>query len=182
MPLAAYRCKNCQSDAAKAIIAEHATTQKGVNTEQEFYHRGALPPIGTKIKCGLKGCRKKMERVFSASVGIIVRGKVEVNPNHNVFSSNVNGTPVNFSFIDHEHTSSSYQASVAEAAQATGVKTGPAGLGNMHKDRNGRNVVSVVSNVPDPLGRIERAKRAGETTSTTTKVNTPVKRRKAAKK
>jgi hypothetical protein len=183
MPLIAYRCKNCQSDFAKETIAAQgeAGVGKALSIDQEvFTHKWPMPKIGSKIKCRLPGCTNKMERVFTAQVGIIIRGHVEVNPNHNCFSTQVNGSPVNFSFIDHEHTSSSYQASVSEAARATGIKSGPAGLGNMHRNKDGRNVVSVASNVPDPLGVMERAKRSGGVQTTTAKVNTPTRRRKAA--
>jgi hypothetical protein len=173
MPLVDYQCTNCQghkSEDGRVVVST-----------REVWVRGKLPRVGHKITCGINGCTNKAIRIVSADVAVHIRGKVEYDWQHNEsFRHNVNGQDIRFTFVDHKEGDPAMHARVANEAAKQGIRsTNPVkGISNVHKDRNGRNVVSVMSNVPDPLGKINRAKQSGSNyEQTTTAVNTPTRRR-----
>jgi hypothetical protein len=154
---------------------------------EEGKHIGALqirdypmkeaPPIGRKVKCCACG-RKTAERIFSSGVAGHVRGSVVYDWKHGEsMRTNVNGQDVRFTFVDHPHTDPEYQRDLGAMANKMGVTQN--GISKARYDpKHGGMVVDVASNVKDPLGVMERAKKKGDVTFTKKKINTPVKRRK----
>lgn len=176
--MAFYDCK-CQG-CPKAPTFEH--DGKTVHLDAEFQINVPMsqaPEIGKKnIKCPV--CkRKKAHRVFSTGVGIIIKGATVYDWKHGeAMRTNINGQDVRFTFVDHPHTDPSQQRKLADLGRQYGLTGNSTGLNNAYVDeKTGRTCVKVVSNVPDPLGKIEKQKREGNYTQVSKKVNTPVKRR-----
>jgi hypothetical protein len=135
------------------------------------------PKLGECVKC-ICCKRRTAERVVSSGIAGIVRGheRFDVNMNDR-YSTRINGTDVNFTFVDHKMGDPTLQRNLAAFARKQGIRN-TTGLDNARYDpKSGRVLVDVVSNVKDPLGRIERAKQKGDVEYTKKHVGTPYKMR-----
>jgi len=141
------------------------------------------PGIGQQVACPVEGCPHKVTRVMSTGVGVIIKGDTpcDLSDDDHVYHMPVNGEDVRFSFVDHKHTHPKYQQQISKQARHMGIKSD--GLGSMsHDEKHDRSTVQVVSNVPDPLGKIAAARRNATPEVTRHDVNQKVKRRKPRKK
>ena len=161
-------------DCPNAIVDEDGN--KAVCHHVIEYRIGRAPKLGKVIKCPVKGCDGKVKRVYPKTFNFIIKGKSQMkfDPGDTV-TSEVNGEPVNFTFVDHPETD---PATRRRLDQMNGVKSMPAsgrnGLSKARYDaKSDQMVVDVVSNVKDPLGKINRQ----DQHVTKHKVDTPVKRR-----
>lgn len=140
---------------------------------------GKAPAIGKTIACPIDGCGGRLRRVVSSGIGTIVKGEAATKEfdSRRGMHVNLNGRDVTFEFVDHKHTDPAYQRKMQDLERRLGASG--SGIGKAYRrESDGRAVVDVVSNVPDPLGKIEAAKRRGDMPSITRKINTPFKRRK----
>lgn len=172
-----FKCEACP----EAPVAD------GVHADAVFdraYPMVKAPALGRKIKCPCCG-RRSAARILTDQVAIIVKGtKHPTAGTTETIQTRVNGQDVRFSFIDHKHTDPEYQRDLSALAKRQGLSgVSRTGLKNARLDeKSGRMVVDVASNVPDPLGMIERDKRSGNYTQANKKVNTPYKTRARARK
>lgn len=141
------------------------------------------PAIGAKRKCPC--CQRRTAiRVVSTGVGAIVKGQVRYDwkPGESMRTC-INGQETRFTFIDHPEGDPAYRRNLANMARKQGVRE-TAGLRNARLDeKSGRMVVDVMSDKPDPLGAIQRAKKKGDwDPGVKRQINTPVKYRRAVKR
>jgi len=156
----------------------------GVIHELEMPMKTA-PSIGSQRKCVIKECKNKMTRIIPTGVNGIIKGTTSYNwkPGETMSMALPDGRTGKFSFVDHPHTDPKYQRNLADLARRQGIGTNVTGLKNARFDeKHGRLVVDVMSNVEDPLGALQRAKKDGNYEQTTTKINQPYKVRKGKKK
>jgi len=111
-------------------------------------------------------CEIPLKRVF-ASPQMVVKAQLReqarnLHPNQAVVD--VDGRPIKLSFIDHGERSE-----VSDSSVASGIQ------GARMDEKTGRPVVDVVSNVPDPLGKIQESKRRGNYEEKKVNVNQPYK-------
>ncbi len=146
------------------------------------YPMAKAPEVGHKIKCHACG-RKTAARIISTGVQGVIKGKNEIpwNPGERVRTC-VNGQEMSFEFVDHPDTDPQARRNLAQMAAANGITGVTAGMSKARFDaKRGQMVVDVASNVPDPLGRLERQKKEalkrGGYDQTKTNVNQSVKRR-----
>ena len=131
--------------------------------------------IGSTRPCPT--CQKGIITRLASLPTLIMREADGLKTTGNSFTTKLHGQDTHIQFIDHKHTDPEYQSAMLEAARRNGME------GAYHNDKFGRTCVDVLSNIPDPLGAIERDKRTrgdrgrGETT----RVNTPVKIRKPSR-
>lgn len=116
-------------------------------------------------------CGEKLKRVFGAPA-VIVKGTINQvlsNLASNQAIIERDGQPIRLNFIDHGPRSELCPGSVGNSVP-----------GARMDEKSGRMVVDVVSNVKDPLGKMERMKRSGDmdVKKSVHKVNHPVKMRK----
>ena len=137
------------------------------------------PDLGSLHACPAEGCPHRVMRVISTDIQIGIKSK-EMGPTKHgqIMQAKVGGKDIQFQFMDHEHTDPRVQGQLEQMAAAAGVGHKHNALKGAYRNKEGRMVVDVKSNVPDPLGAIEREKKKGDFKSTTRKINTPYKRRK----
>jgi len=111
-----------------------------------------------------------MERIWATPNFIIksTLGDVKLLPNQKIVD--VDGRPVKLNFIDHGERSGIPKDS--QLNQFAGARI---------DEKTGKPVIDVVSNIPDPLGAISKAKQKGDAEIIQKKVNQPVKTRKTKK-
>ena len=137
--------------------------------------------VYTTITCGMNDtekrknvkcpkCGRKMERIWATPNFIIksTLGDVKLLPNQKIVD--VDGRPVKLNFIDHGERSGIPKDS--QLNQFAGARI---------DEKTGKPVIDVVSNIPDPLGAISKAKQKGDAEIIQKKVNQPVKTRKTKK-
>ena len=112
-------------------------------------------------------CGEKLQRIFTAPAMIVkttLKSAGLVNgPNHGYIVKD--GEPIKINFIDHGDRSGLPENSLIR-------KKFP---GARVDEKTGKVVVDVLSNVPDPLGAMDRAKAKGDASVETKKVNRKVK-------
>lgn len=136
-----------------------------------------VPGLDSKIACPT--CRRgKVTRVVSSGVTGIVRGGTDLGlQSGDMMRTRVNGQDINVQFIDHPHTDPTYQKNLKKMAKQKGLGA----LSHAYySEKHGGLVVDVASNVPDPLGKIARARREGNVETKTRRVNAPVATKPAA--
>ncbi len=146
------------------------------------YPMGTAPRVGEKTQCPCEGCDGEIVRVASIPQ-VCVKHSAEIPWNHkDIVTTNINGKDVRMQFIDHPHTKGG--GSLVDQAKQMGIRMAdtPGLRGARYDEKHGQYVVDVASNVPDPLGMIEREKAKGNVAITKKDVNTPVKRRPKKKK
>jgi len=134
-------------------------------------------PLDNKIPCPVKGCKGEITRVVSSRFNVIVRGKTEIpwNPGESV-RTRVNGQDVRFTFVDHPESDPRNRRRLESVARKAGVSERGLGIGKAYfNEKHGQMCVDVASNVPDPLGIMEKAKRAGHVKTEKIAVNQPYK-------
>lgn len=135
------------------------------------------PSIGQAIECPADGYVGNIVRIASL-VGLIVKGEFQPSwsEGQTLTTKDRDGGEIRMQFLDHRHTAPEHTANLNRAAQQLGLKN------KVRRDPgSGRMVVDVVSNIPDPLGTIERDKRARGIKPEKKVVGTPYKQRKIAK-
>lgn len=134
------------------------------------------PSIGALRKCHIRGCKRKLVRIFSNVLGHIKGSAHDWKPGETMHMKLPNGQQGSFSFVDHPHTDPAYQRNLAQIAGRAGLGGNAHGLSNARYDeKSGRMVVDVASTIKDPLGAMEKAKKDGRYSTQTKHVNTPVK-------
>jgi hypothetical protein len=135
----------------------------------------AAPAIGALVPNPFgKGHLKRIASLFNAQAQHVPVPWDSKNP---TLRTNINGQDVRMKFVDHPHTDGNVGRAIKRMAHQQGVRD-LGGLENAYySEKQGRMVVDVVSNIPDPLGAIGRSMGTKGPT-TTHKVNTPFKRRK----
>jgi len=165
----AMGCPNAKAPKGKVAVCRH----------QINLPISKMVPIGQTMACPVEGCNQRVKRVVSRDINVVVRGpaaEVALDEGR-AMHTRVNGRDVKFEFIDHKHTDPQYQRKMQALARKIGHGA-ERSIGKAYiSERTGKPVVDVLSNVPDPLGQIERAKRKGDVDITTTKVNQPFRRR-----
>lgn len=138
------------------------------------------PRIGAKINCKL--CKGGKLTRLASDINVIVRGTTTPTfQNGESYRMNLNGEDTRFTFVDHPHTDPAYQRGINAMARKAGIRdAGALGKAYRSEKHGGRLVVDVASNVPDPLGKLEAAKRRGDGEQQTIKVNQPYKTRKGS--
>lgn len=119
-------------------------------------------------ECDCMKCNVPLKRIYSRP-HMIVKAPLRDQATHlhqNQAVVDVDGRPIKLSFIEHEDRSEMNENSVLKNIQ-----------GARMDEKTGRAVVDVVSNVPDPLGMIERSKRKHGSKETKIDVNQPYKTR-----
>jgi putative FmdB family regulatory protein len=116
-------------------------------------------------------CKSKLKRIYTSPAAIIKNSlgtsadfKLTGKDQHFI---DVEGKSIRLNFLDHGKNSG-----IAENSMTKKLK------GARMDEKTGRQVVDVVSNVPDPLGRLERSKQAGNMSSQKFNVNQKYKMRK----
>lgn len=141
------------------------------------------PVVGQLVRCPSKGCKGHVKRIYSSELNFIIKGSTQIPwDEKTLLHSNVNGKDIAFRFVDHkEHNDPVYQAEFAKAVATSGCSQG---MCNAYRSEKfgGRAVVDVVSNSPDPLGEMSRAKQRGEWSETKKKVGQPYRTRKKGAK
>lgn len=156
-----FRCEGCKS-APEGAIAALFDVEIPISK---------APPIGEVIECLCCG-KMTAKRIVSSNVGMIIKGSALPEwQNGQTFRANVGGNDMRFQFIDHPETDPAYQRRLAEAAGRNHITGDAAKMPARYDPKFGRVVVDVASNVPDPLGAIERSKRAGKVEVTKKNVN-----------
>ena len=119
--------------------------------------------VYTTITCGMNDterreniecpkCKDKMKRIFTVPNAIIKStfgSDMKLTKNQAIVD--VDGQPVRLNFVDHGEQSGLVDGSIAKKYP-----------GARMDEATGKVVVDVVSNVKDPLGKIERAKKKGD--------------------
>lgn len=167
-----FSCPQCPAAPTRKIRKKEV--HMDANFTKDFPMKKA-PSIGNTIKCVC--CKRKTAiRTIPSGVSGIVRGHDNFGiDTDRQYKSRINGTDVNFTFVDHKLGDPALQRNLARFAQKQGIRE-TKGLENARFDpKSGRVVVDVKSNVKDPLGMIERAKRKGDMEFHTKKINTPFK-------
>ncbi len=162
----ADKCEHAQIKGKTALC--HHTIQMPAAKMQE---------IGKKRKCPIKGCNHKVTRVVSSNVQISIKGATFTPGNGTRVRTRVGGKDLDMEFIDHKHTDVDFQKKMNEVSRMGGINAKRNALSHAYRNKDGRLVVDVASNIPDPLGAIERDKRKGDYQKTTHKINTPTRRR-----
>lgn len=97
-------------------------------------------------------CKKKIKRIFSVPAAIVKQGLGDMKLLPSQKFVDVDGRPVVMNFIDHGDRSGMNKDSLV-ASNVPGARIDEA---------TGKPVVDVVSNIPDPLGHLERSKQKGD--------------------
>jgi len=121
-------------------------------------------------------------RVLPDRFGVIVKGKTQIdwNPGEAV-RTRVNGQDVRFTFVDHPETAPEHRRKLAGMAKKVGVSQN--GIGKAYfNEKHGQLCVDVASNVRDPLGAMERAKKGGNTVQEKINVRQPYRVRPMKKR
>ncbi len=166
-----FTCSSCP----KAPLIPN--TRKRADAEfVEQFSMSKAPKLDSKIMCPV--CKRiSAKRVVSSGVAAIIKGQTQYDWKHGEgMRTNINGQDVRFTFVDHPHTDPAYQAGLARQAKAMGIQ-GRALSKARRDEKSGKLVVDVASNVKDPLGMMQRAKKAGNVDTASRKINTPYKRR-----
>ena len=136
------------------------------------YPMGQAPSPGEHIPCPTCG-HGDITRVFSAINAIVKGSDTPVMEGNQSYLTKVAGQDTKITFVDHPHTDPAYQVALASEAKRQGI----GGLSKAYRnEKTGRICVDVASNIPDPLGAIEREKKRNGAQTETKKVNTPVAR------
>ena len=147
MPLYDFRCPN---EDCKADIITECFSMNDTEGRDSF-----LCPL----------CQGETKRQYN-SPNAIIKGTIgDIKLTNNQTVVDVDGQPIRLNFVDHGDRSSDFMEG-SVAAQMPGARM---------DEKTGKPVVDVVSNVPDPLGKIERSKK--ETVTQVNQVNTKVKTR-----
>jgi len=138
------------------------------------------PKIGKSTPCQwVQG--GVMARVYSLP-NVIIKGEtlIDWNPGQSV-RTNINGQDVRLTFVDHPHTDPQVARQTKAMSERMGIRSND-GMGKAYfNEKYGRMCVDVASNVPDPLGGMEKEKRKGNVISTKMPVNQPYKTRSKKK-
>jgi len=137
------------------------------------YPIGKAPDLGATVPCPLEGCTGRVVRILSLPQ-VIVRGtthQVDPQGSGDMMTTRINGEQINFRFIDHPHQRApDYQTEFNRLARSGKIPR--QGLGSAYIDaKTGKPCVQVVSNVPDPLGKMQEAKKKGDWDQKVSKVN-----------
>ena len=117
-------------------------------------------------------CKNKVKRVISAPNVTIKSGVGDMKLGPTQKFVDVDGRPVVMNFIDHGNRSGLEEGSLVKK-----------NIPGAHIDeKTGKPCVSVISNVPDPLGKLDTAKRKGDVDIRKKNINQKYKTRKKAKK
>jgi hypothetical protein len=120
-----------------------------------------------------------LTRVFSL-VNVIIRGGnlIDWKPGETI-QTHQGGREIRMTFVDHPGGDPAAGRKLEGMAKRAGVSQKGTGIGKAYyNEKFGRMCVDVASNVQDPLGGMEQAKKAGNVTQETRKINQPYKRRK----
>lgn len=132
--------------------------------------------FGCERPCPVEGCKGKVKRIISCEVNFIIRGEADIPwENGESIRTRIGGQDVRFTFVDHPGTSPEESNRLAGMASKSGITQKGLNKAYMHP-KLGRMCVDVASNVPDPLGAIERANSQHGVVQSTP-VKRPVKRR-----
>lgn len=116
-------------------------------------------------------CKVKLKRIYNVPGAIVKQGLGDMKLGPSQKFVDVDGRPVVMNFIDHGKRSGLADDSIAK--QIPGARI---------DEKTGQAVVDVVSNTPDPLGKIDavrqKSMREGRSKIEKKKINTPVKTRK----
>jgi putative FmdB family regulatory protein len=116
-------------------------------------------------------CKSKLIRVFISPAAIV---KSTIGSTFSMSDAKTfidhDGRPIRMKFMDHGE-----RGEVAKGSVAKKIK------GARWDHKTGQYVVDVMSNVPDPLGRLERSKQAGNVDMKKIKVGQKFKTRKVKK-
>jgi len=143
------------------------------------YPMGQAPQVGSEIPCPFDGANGKCPgvwtRIFSR-VGLIVRGESVIPwDQNNAMRTRINGQDVKLSFVDHPHTDPQAQRHMEMSAGKSGI--GSTTMPAYMDEKTGKMCVDVVSNIPHPLGAIEREKRQHGIEPIVKRYNNPVRTR-----
>ncbi len=170
-----YECnhiKQPKGTTDKLLVCHH---------EIDFPMKNA-PDLGTCVACPHEGCKGKVTRVMSTQVQVCVRGsEYDWKPGESMVMKTPDGPDLRCSFVDHPHTDPAYQRRLDLLAGQNGVGNSKTpGLGQAYySPKHGRVCVDVMSSEKDPLGKFEKAKREGKTTTEKVSVRQPYKVRKS---
>lgn len=169
MPTYEFVCHGCS--AATAPKGKQAVCHHQIDMPMKD-----APSCGQRVPCPAQGCPGMVTRVLSLT-NVIVKGGdgVEWKPNETVMTR-IGGEDIPITFVDHPHTDPALRRNLANIGAKPGAKPGKSvgGLSKAYYSPKHKGLcVDVVSNVRDPLGRIEKNKRdmGIETTPTVHKVN-----------
>jgi hypothetical protein len=164
-----YEFRGC--DNPRCSDKKHATN----NIYLIAYKMGQAPSPGETIPCPRCG-KGKIVRIYSFLNAIVRGSDTPVMEGNQSYMARIEGQDTKITFVDHPHTDPAYQTALAIEAKKHGI----GGLSKAYRhEKTGRICVDVASNIPDPLGAIEREKKRNGVQSETKKVNTPVSRRPA---
>jgi putative FmdB family regulatory protein len=149
MPLYDFKCINdeCDVDIAEALFGME--DQEGRDA----------------FRCPV--CGGETNRVFTSPNAVIKSTLADMALEPHQAIIDCDGQPIRLNFIDHGDRSSDFE-------EGSVAKKMP---GARMDEKTGRAVVDVVSNVPDPLGKIERSKQQGVTQTEVKNINEKVKTR-----
>lgn len=123
----------------------------------------------SRAKC--PECRSRLRRVFTSPAAIV---KSTIGSTFSMSDAKTfidhDGQPIRLKFMDHGDRGEVAQGSIMKKHK-----------GARWDEKTGQYVVDVMSNVPDPLGRLERAKTAGNADIKKIRVGQKVKTRKVKK-
>lgn len=189
MPTYDFVCEDCPVATAQIKKEKRAgLIPKGEKTIPVCHHEpmfsmSQAPAVGDVIACPVQGCGGRLVRVPSIPEFLIKTPEAQAwGTASNTVRTRVGDKEIDFQFVDHPHTKPGFQNQLTQLANQSGISS-KSGMGQAYySQEHGRYVVEVKSNVPDPLGAIERGKSAGQYDYTKIKVDQPFKVRKPKKK